>query len=417
MSQIIKPGSGGGGGGATLVNDNTTVQWQQSGSTYTQDFGLSNLLLGSSGSSITTANDNVGLGEGSLSSITDNQDCVAIGLNAMGGASTGFSQIAIGTQALEPDPSGPGASHDNVAIGFQSTFSLTTGAGNIAVGSGTLGNLSSGDTCIAIGDSALENLTSNPINGDPTSIGIGGFSLSNITTGSDNIAIGYNSGKELLTTESHNIYIGNIGVVADNNTLRIGGSAGVDPGNIDLSAAFIDGIAGVTTSNSQMVTINTATGQLGSAAIPGGGTVSSMLAYKSSGTANATGDGTTATVVFDTVTYDQHSDYNNTNGAFTVPVTGTYMVSGMVSIQNLGTTTEWTVFVQSTLYTMFCISNNAVNVGNTGLIWLPFSALVRLPAADFIEIQVQGAGGTKNNTIFGAGGYFTWLTIALVNPG
>jgi hypothetical protein len=416
MSQIIKPGSGGGGGSATLVNDNTTVQWVQTGSTYTQDFGLQNLLIGSDGTGSPSGdvNFNVAVGDGALGALTAGFDNVAVGYNAMENATSGGGQIAIGALALSSNPVGVGDSAENVAIGYQCLEDLTAGTQNVCIGTASASSLVTGSANIALGSGSIGQLVTTTI--DEPNICLGFESLGNLTSGGLNIAIGHNAGNTLTSTESNNIYLGNIGVVTENGTLRIGGSPSSPPGNINLSAAFIAGIAGVTTSNSQMVTINTSTGQLGSAAIPGG-TVSSMLAYKSSGTANATGDGTTVTVVFDTVTYDQHSDYNNTTGAFTAPVTGTYMVSGNVSIQNLGTTTEWTVFVQSTLYTMFCTSNNAVNVGNTGLVWLPFSALVRLPAGDFIEIQVQGAGGTKNNTIFGAGGYFTWLTIALVNPG
>ncbi len=59
-----------------------------------------------------------------------------------------------------------------------------------------------------------------------------------------------------------------MGVVAETNVIRIGTQGA---SSAQQNSCFIAGIAGVTTSNSEMVTIDTTTGELGSTTIPGGG--------------------------------------------------------------------------------------------------------------------------------------------------
>jgi BclA C-terminal domain len=55
-------------------------------------------------------------------------------------------------------------------------------------------------------------------------VAIGVGALGQNTTGNDNIALGYLSGSE-LTLGDNNIYIGNIGVANESNTIRIGDPA------------------------------------------------------------------------------------------------------------------------------------------------------------------------------------------------
>ncbi len=63
-------------------------------------------------------------------------------------------------------------------------------------------------------------------------------------------------------------------------------------------------------------------------------------AYKSSTSNNVTGDSTTYTILFDTVIFDQASNYASGTGIFTAPVTGRYFftaavfVNGGTNIQN-----------------------------------------------------------------------------------
>src|SRR5262249_25109397 len=91
---------------------------------------------------------------------------------------------------------------------------------------------------------------------------------SNISTGSSNIAIGHSAGTS-LTTGTNNIDIGNFGVAAEANTIRIGNSQ---------TSAFIAGISGTTLSGTTLPVVINSSGQLGAGAStavgPAGGDLS-----------------------------------------------------------------------------------------------------------------------------------------------
>jgi hypothetical protein len=116
---------------------------------------------------------------------------------------------------------------------------------NTAVGSNALGNNTEGSGNTASGNQAL----------------------SNITLGNNNIALGNGSGSA-LTTENDNINIGNAGVVADQNTIRIGTEA--EP-SATPTTVYIAGIKNTTLEGEALyVLINPATGQLGTSVSPPG---------------------------------------------------------------------------------------------------------------------------------------------------
>lgn len=115
----------------------------------------------------------------------------------------------------------------NTGIGARSLFSLNnvTNAGNVALGFNSLTNLVTGVYNTALGIQTLQSMTTGTRN-----IAIGRSSLLNIVgSASYNIAIGYGAGANYTTTESSNIMIGNDGVLAENNTIRIG-TDGAAPG-------------------------------------------------------------------------------------------------------------------------------------------------------------------------------------------
>ncbi len=139
------------------------------------------------------------------------------------------------------------------------------GSGNTAMGSGALLRLSSGSENTASGDEALYSNTAGSYN---TASGVqvlfynttgtdntaSGFrALERNTTGNNNIGIGYQSG--MFATGSNNIEIGNNGLGADNNVIRIG-----TQGKQKFTA--IAGIGGVNVTGGAPVYVNTK-GQLG----------------------------------------------------------------------------------------------------------------------------------------------------------
>lgn len=145
------------------------------------------------------------------------------------------------------------------------------------------------------------------------------------------------------------------------------------------------------------------------------GSAISFLAYQSASVPNVTGDGTVYNVIFDTLTYQVGTGYNNANGFFTAPVAGNYAVSGCVAVTGFGTSAFFSVYISTSVALLFSTNNNVLNTGVNGFVWLPFSAIIRLPAGNNLNIQVAGTGGTKNNTIFGSSAWFTWLSCALVS--
>jgi uncharacterized coiled-coil protein SlyX len=159
---------------------------------------------------------------------------------------TGSTNTATGAGALLSNTTGGG----NTADGVFALFGNTTGGGNIAVGNSALESNTNGHNNIAVGADALDS----NINGnDNTAIGAAALDLS---TGAGNIAVGFNAGGA-LTTGDNNIYLGSNGVATESNTIRIGISG-------TQNRAFIRGIRGVTTGNSDAIPVLIdSAGQLG----------------------------------------------------------------------------------------------------------------------------------------------------------
>jgi hypothetical protein len=178
-----------------------------------------------------TGSQNTANGAFALFSNTTGSNNTANGVNALFSNTTGLDNTAIGFQALE---SNTGGGH-NTAIGFHTLFS------NVGVGLFGGGNT-------AMGDRALEDNTTGSFN---TAIGFN--ALSNNSTGNSNIALGLQAGE--LTTGDNNIDIGNRGVAADDNTIRIGLEG-------TQTQTFIAGILGNGPFGCD-VTIDAVTGQLG----------------------------------------------------------------------------------------------------------------------------------------------------------
>lgn len=260
-----------GSGNINVVTANSTPKFVGASNTLTLDFNLGNLVLGSSLPSITSGTRNAGVGAGVLASTTSATDNTAVGYVALGSTTTGDNCCAFGSGAAAANTSGT----QNNAFGKNALLANSSGSFNSAFGFGTLGNCNSSNNT-AMGHESSVNVTSGVNN---TSFGFEslfsattgsqntgiGYSALVLSLGSYNTALGFNSGSTYTSTESSNILIANNGTTADNNTIRIG-TQGSGSGQQNL--CFVAGITGVTTSNSQMVTINTSTGQLGAAAIP-----------------------------------------------------------------------------------------------------------------------------------------------------
>ena len=150
-----------------------------------------------------------------------------MGSVALNANTTGQNNTAIGQSALNLNVTGS----DNTAIGF-SALSVSTVSQLTAVGSGALQNNTTGIDNVAIGYQALNG----------------------ITTGLNNIALGQGAGSAFISSESNNIDIGNVGVISESNTIRIGSPQ---------TATFIVGITGASVAVGALPVLVDATGKLG----------------------------------------------------------------------------------------------------------------------------------------------------------
>lgn len=157
------------------------------------------------------------------------------------------------------------------------TLAVGTAVNNTGVGNGAMSDLNLGTNNTAIGFESLLTMTNGIAN-----TALGASSLVALLDGVGNIAVGSAAGASYITNESSNIVIGNPGVIADNNTIRIG----VDgSGTLEQDTCFVAGIIGNTVSNAEFVTIDTTTGQLG---VGAGGTAAATSFDTDAGTATPT---------------------------------------------------------------------------------------------------------------------------------
>jgi len=239
-----------------LVTANTTVKFTGAADTITEDFGLTNLNLGSSLPSLAGGTNNVSLGKDVLGALTTGANNVGIGTLSLQGITIGQNNVCIGYQAGKVLTSGEG----NFLLGTSSGVKLTTSSSNVGIGSFSLGNFTTG------GGVAGSN------------VGIGSSSLTSLATGVFNLAFGTNSGNVYNGAESSNILFSSSGVNGESNTIRLGTQG---TGNGQQNKAFFAGITDSTVAASAPVGVDI-NGQLSSL---GFGTTGQVL--KSTGAASS----------------------------------------------------------------------------------------------------------------------------------
>lgn|GEM_PF-1139006 len=219
----------------------------------------SNVAIGVNAmSNASGASSNVALGGNVMQNAPSATVNVALGLGAMGSAIAANANVAIGEYAM----ANASGSAQNVALGMRAMVFATgtslTGSNNIAIGTSSMANAMGANANVGIGGSALYNNTGS------NNIAIGVNALDNSLTGSTNIAIGNAAGTSLTGGESNDIYLANLGVAGESNTIRIGTTN-------TQTACYVAGIFGATTAGGSTVLINAA-GELG--------TVASSRTYK-----------------------------------------------------------------------------------------------------------------------------------------
>ena len=196
-------------------------------------------------------NANTAEGEDALFSLSIGIDNTAIGFDALHNNTTSSGNTAIGFQALYHNTTAAtfGAGGANTATGAQALYSNTDGIGNTATGFSALNFNTTGSYNTANGDAALYNNTGGSFN-----TADGRDTLFNNKTGSNNTGLGFGAGIN-LTTGDNNIDIGNAGVAAEANTIRIGTQR-------TQTNAYIAGIYNATVARGLGVVVDS-TGHLG----------------------------------------------------------------------------------------------------------------------------------------------------------
>jgi len=200
---VIPPPDGGYPGGSTAEGQEALLSL----TTGVQNTAVGFLSLKTD----TTGSYNTAIGSGTLR--WNNADGnTATGTFALLNNTNGFLNTANGALALFSNTIGIG----NTAVGYYALFSNIRGGGNTAFGSGALeGNTGNSNT--AIGVRALERNTTGDVN-----TAIGAYALQRNEGGdSNNVALGYFAGGNVVNG-INDIFIGNIGLDTDQNTIRIG---------------------------------------------------------------------------------------------------------------------------------------------------------------------------------------------------
>ena len=190
--------------------------------------------------------------------LTDSLTNTYLGTN-VGIVGRGSLNVGVGVNVMYGlSPNGPDVAAYNVGVGFNSLALLTYGDHNVALGADTLLQITTGLGNIGIGRQAGTGLAGSA----SYNICIGLASLyPGPCSGSYNVIIGpYTPGKFYSGSESSNILLSHFGTNGENNAIHIG-TQGSGAGQ--QNTCYIAGIVGVTSSNAQLVTINSSTGQLG----------------------------------------------------------------------------------------------------------------------------------------------------------
>ena len=205
--------------------------------------------------SITAGSFNTAIGAGALDLNTGSEN-TATGAAALLLNTTGTQNTANGVDALALNDTGS----QNTAVGDLALFHNTAGTFNSAIGQGALASNTIGDNNTAGGAGALFRNTIGTgntadgfqaLNFNDTGSGntaIGYQALDHNTTGAANIALGLQAGHN-LTSGVGNIDIGNLGVIGESGTIRIGTQA-------LQTATYIAGIIGASVGNGLAVIID-----------------------------------------------------------------------------------------------------------------------------------------------------------------
>src|ERR1043165_7083921 len=130
-------------------------------------------------------------------------------------------------------------------------------------------------------------------------------------------------------------------------------------------------------------------------------------AYQSASTSNdKTGDATVYQVIFNTEVSDQNSDYNNSTGVFTAPVTGKYLFESAIIFTNVVAQTTMQIQIQTTGATYNGSYESGAGVVASGaFLGGNMAVIAPMTAGDTAFVNAIGSGSTKKVGVIGGIGF------------
>jgi len=247
-------GSGSATDGYVLTADGSgNSAWEEvAGGPTFKTFGTSSIMIGDTTTgTIDAANYNVGLGIDVFAALTSGDNNIAIGFEAVDALTTGGNNVGIGYKALSASNGSwsvavgsealktEATSGSNVAIGGLSMQTSNGASNNVAVGKQTGYLLTTGDYNVFVGSNCGFNQTTASNN-----TAMGYLALYSNTTGSDNTLIGQSAGTA-NTTASQSTFLGKnsgLAVTTGNQNTFLGYNAGYN-----LISGFANTIVGSNT--------------------------------------------------------------------------------------------------------------------------------------------------------------------------
>lgn len=378
----------------TAASASTTSSITQQGFRLMHTFGTGgitdgNLYIGKEAGNYTSggATFNTAVGYQALKSITGviNNDNTAVGTNSLTLLTSGIENVGCGAFSFSQLATGS----YNCALGLGAANAYTGAeSSNICIGnrvSGTLGesNVLRIGSATGTGNGQINKAVICGINGKSTSAG-GAVAIMDINNIMGTVAggiVSLNTGTNALSISTDasattvNIATGGAAKVVTVGSTNGASSLALQTGTADFSLA-------------------SATGTIISALDTGEMTFplqSAFLGYIATSDLNRTGTGTTYTIGTNTAfteVFDQNSDFN-TNGTFTAPVTGRYMLSAQVTLTGCTVNTGSVLSIVTSNRTYRQTINRvaaATDISNS------LTVLADMDAGDTATVTIAGTG-------------------------
>jgi hypothetical protein len=142
-------------------------------------------------------------------------------------------------------------------------------------------------------------------------------------------------------------------------------------------------------------------------------------AYMSTSQTNTTGDGTAYTIVFDTTTANQGSNYSTGSGQFIAPITGNYLFSTSITATGITLAATGTLSLVTTTASYLLLSFIGTGTGFSFTSYpMGGSVIVPMNAANtaVIKLTITNAGSSKVVGITGSGSPYAAIFSGMLLP-